>query len=142
MTALDWQPRGTVPAPAGMVVPARQAGAVIALLGQRSDQRLRQLAAVATRDLLVILGPEEELPWLDGVRYCAADPLAPDLWLPTHTAPALPLDLLQAALLRRADSRPLLLWHAPEHLLPLAAPLTLSGAALAWLDAQLKAGTA
>jgi hypothetical protein len=120
-----------------MVVLASQAAAVLARLGARDDERLQRLSAVATRDLLVIVGPEQELPWLDGARYCAPDPLAPELWLPTHTAPGMPLDLVQTALLRRVDSRPLLLWNAPEQILPLSAALPLSGTVLAWLDAQL-----
>lgn len=137
MPQLDWQPRSSVPKPAGVVADAALAGAVLALLRQRSDDSLLRLSAVATRDLLVILGPTDELPWLDGIRYCAPDACAPALWLPTHAAPALPLDLVQDALLRRADSRPVLLWHTPEHILPLSQALPLTAARLDWLSGEL-----
>lgn len=137
MSQLNWQPRSSAPTPGGVVADAALAGAVLALLRQRSDDSLRRLSAVATRDLLVILGPADELPWLDGVRYCAPEACAPALWLPTNTIPALPLDLVQNALLRRADSQPVLLWHAPEHILPLSRALPLTAAALDWLIGEL-----
>ncbi|WP_343730885.1 hypothetical protein [Duganella sp.] len=137
MPQLHWQPRISAPTPAGVVAKAALAGAVLTLLRQRDADSLLRLSAVATRDLLVILGPTAELPWLDGVRYCAPEACAPALWLPTHTAPALPLDLVQDALLRRADSRPVLLWHAPEHILPLSQALPLTTARLDWLSGEL-----
>lgn len=137
MSLLHWQPCTSHTAPAGLVVAAAQAASMLGLLQQRSEERLQHLSAVATRDLLVLLGPEHELPWLDGVRYCAPAADAPELWLPTHTVPALPLDLVQSALLHRIDSRPLLLWHAPEQVLPLSSALPLSGALLAWLATEL-----
>lgn len=48
--------------------------------------------------LLCILG--EALPWAPGVGYFAADPAAPDLLLPTHRVPSVPVDWLRDALVR------------------------------------------
>ena len=133
MPLLDWHARTSSLTPAGIVASGMTARALLTLLLQRSAEQLQPLSLVATRDLLVILGPNDALPWVDGVRYCAPDAGAPELWLPTHIVPHLPLDLVQSALLCRADSRPVLLWNAPEQILPLSNAAAVDSALLSWL---------
>ena len=135
MQAMAWQARATALAPAGMVVPAALATTLLARL--RTGKPLPALSAVATRDLLVLLGANDALPWVDGARYCAPHPQAPNLWMPTHLEPALPVDLVQTNLLARAGSSAVLLWHAPELLLPLAAAQALTPSLLGWLAGEL-----
>lgn len=135
MQAMAWQARATALAPAGMVVPAALATTLLARL--RTGKPLPALSAVATRDLLVLLGANDALPWVDGARYCAPHPQAPNLWMPTHLEPALPVDLVQTNLLARAGSSAVLLWHAPELLLPLAAAQALTPSLLDWLAGEL-----
>jgi hypothetical protein len=134
---LDWQERAPALAPAGLVAAGRQARALLLQLQQRDDAGLKGLSLVATRDMLVLLGEAGQLPWLDGVRYCAPDPEAPALWLPTWLRPALPSDLVHAALHRRAAHGRLLLWPTPEHLLPLDGALPIDQPLLAWLAQEL-----
>ncbi|SFY15287.1 hypothetical protein SAMN03097694_4824 [Janthinobacterium lividum] len=138
MQAMAWQARATALAPAGMVVPAALATTLLARLRTGKPlPALSALSAVTTRDLLVLLGANDALPWVDGARYCAPHPQAPNLWMPTHLEPALPVDLVQTNLLARAGSSPVLLWHAPELLLPLAAAQALTPSLLDWLAGEL-----
>ncbi|PHV04346.1 hypothetical protein CSQ96_26455 [Janthinobacterium sp. BJB412] len=137
MPVMAWQARPTALTPAGLVAPGALAPALLTLLRQREAKQLSALSVLATRDLLVLLGANDALPWIDGARYCAPDPDARNLWTPTHLAPALPSDLVQANLLERAGSSPVLLWHAPEQLLPLAGAQALTPSLLDWLAREL-----
>lgn len=137
MPVIAWQTRPTALTPAGLVAPATLAPALLSLLRLSEARQLSALSVVATRDLIVLLGDNDALPWLDGARYCAPDPDARNLWTPTHLAPALPVDLVQTNLIERAGSSPVLLWHAPEQLLPLAGAQTLTPPLLDWLTQEL-----
>jgi hypothetical protein len=72
-------------------------------------ERLRALRGCAADDgsALFILASdgEAELPWADGACYLGRDPAAPDLLLPTNRAPAVPVDLVAAALGARLGGR-------------------------------------
>ena len=137
MTTLAWKARENAPQPAGLVAAGAVARQVLAVLGARSDEQLRALSVVATRDMLVLIGPASALPWVDGVRYCAPDPANLSLWLPTHALPDLPLDLVTANLVGRGARAPFLFWNEPEQVLPLDQGTPLSQARLAWLDREL-----
>jgi hypothetical protein len=65
----------------------------------KSDDELRALNGVVGAELVVLLGPEEALPWVDGAGYLGLDPLAPALLLPTTLEPSVPADLFERALL-------------------------------------------
>jgi hypothetical protein len=72
----------------------------VALL-ERDDGALGALRGVGARDLLLMTGAAEALPWVDGVSYLGSDPSAPRLLLPTHsTIIDIPLRVFEAALLR------------------------------------------
>jgi hypothetical protein len=137
MPVMEWQPRDAALTPAGLVAPAALVPALLALLRRRETTSLAALSVVATRDLLVLLGTADALPWLDGARYCAPDPQAGNLWTPTHLMPSLPADLVQNNLIERAASSPVLLWYAPEQLLPLAGAQPLTPSLLDWLEGAL-----
>ena len=79
--------------------PAASAAAVRLL--SLSDSRLAALTACAADGLLVLLGDEAALPWVDGAVYLGRDPAAPGLLLPTNRVPAVPLDLFARALAAR-----------------------------------------
>lgn len=132
---LHWQPAGAaaVPAPAGLVAGGALAREVLAVLRARDAAHNAGLSVVASRDMLVVLGPAARLPWRDGVRYCAPDPAVTMLWLPTDTVPGLPADLVLANLAARGARVPFLLWDAPEQVLPLDEPVPLDDACFAWL---------
>ena len=133
MQALAWRRRPEALTPAGLVSTGAVTQGVLAHLRDESAERLARLAVVATRDMLVLLGANADLPWVDGVRYCAPDPLAQSLWLPTSAAPVLAADLLARRAMERSGGRTVLLWNEPEQMLPLDRPHSLNVALLDWL---------
>lgn len=137
MRVVAWEACTDAPRPAGLVVAGPLMAVALSQLRQRGADQLRQLSAVATRDLLVLIGADTALPWLDGARYCAPSPHARNLWIPTHLTPQLPTDLIESSLIERAGSSPVLLWHEPEQTLPLAGALTLTPTFLDWLTGEL-----
>jgi hypothetical protein len=136
---LRWREREHALRPAGLVAPRALARTLLAGLAQRDADALQGLSAVATASMLVLLGEEAKLPWLDGVRYCAPAPGASGLWLPTGRALEPPADLVHEALRRRTGQSQLLLWPEPEPaiVLGLDGALPLQPAVLAWLAGEL-----
>jgi hypothetical protein len=136
-TVLNWAAQAEARTPAGAVACGAVVHALVARLRRYEETDLSALSLVATRDIVVVLGREDALPWVDGLRYCAPAAAAPDLWLPTQSQPTNPVDLLQRALESAAQCKPLLLWDAPEQIVPLDAPLQATPALLAWLAREL-----
>lgn len=133
-TQMQWAERELALEPAGAVAQGSIISQVLQLLRLRDEEQLGKLSVVSGSGILVILGRTEQLPWTDGLRYCAPAPEAPSLWLPTWLQPELALDLMQSACSRRARRTPLLLWHSPDLLLPLNQARSLSYAAIDWLS--------
>ncbi|MDP1978493.1 hypothetical protein [Undibacterium sp.] len=138
MAVLEWVANEQAPAPAGLIAVAGVARQLLHKLQTLPANELSHLSVVASRDMLVVLGPPDILPWLDGVQYCAPHPQARDLWLPTHTGPSLSADLVQAALARRLGAHPILLLNQPEQIIPLADAVYLSADLLLWLLQELE----
>jgi hypothetical protein len=109
-----WQLRTEALTPAAVV--AHTAAALAALkrwLEQLSDRERALLREWHLPALSMVISKDVPLPWFDGVSYAGVDSQAPQLWLPTHLEPGLPLALLQRAVLRRSGSPTALLWHQP-----------------------------
>ena len=133
MTVLAWQRRPEPLAASGMVTAGAATKRLLVRLGLIDEAALAGLTFVATRDLLVLIGAADTLPWVDGARYCAPEPLAQALWLPTTLAPILPAVLLRRAATARVGEHPVLLWNAPEQFLPLQGQRALTPSLLHWL---------
>jgi len=138
MAVLEWVASEHAPAPAGLIAVAGVARQLLHKLQALAPNELSRLSVVASRDMLVVLGPPDILPWLDGLQYCAPHPHARDLWLPTHTGPSLSADLVQAALARRLGAQAILLLNQPEQIIPLADAVYLSADLLFWLLQELE----
>jgi hypothetical protein len=132
-----WCERTDSLAPAGVVASGPCIPALLRALRQRNTDNLRALTVASTRELLVVLGPAECLPWVDGVGYCAPAPGVPGLWLPTRLMPDMPVELLHTGLQRRTGHAAMLLWNAPEMVLGLDDALPLQPAVLDWLEREL-----
>ncbi len=131
---LQWQPRSEALAPAGLLAHGRSAARLLSQL--RKSHQPERFQVQVWRGQLWLQGPD--LPWADGVCYCAPVPEAALLWLPTTQQTSLPPDLLLPALQRHAAGRsPLLLLPQPLQLLPLDAVRPLYPLLFDWLDAQL-----
>jgi hypothetical protein len=79
----------------------------------------KRLYATASRDVLIVTGTADDLPWAPGVAYATTSVAAPLLWRPTLMRPDAPEDLLSRALHQRHARQPLLLWPEPEAVVPL-----------------------
>jgi hypothetical protein len=138
MQVLAWERRTQALTPAGMVTRGDVTQRLLAQLATASEAELANLSVVATRELMVLIGANDDLPWIDGARYCAPDPQVATLWLPTTVAPALPPDLLRRSAAARAGTQALLLWNEPEQFLPLHEPRSLTPMLLDWLVEQTR----
>ncbi len=135
----SWHPTSEAPSPQAAVAqgPIALQALLTRLQALPSPQRER-LSVVAAAGWLVVLGPEDDLPWVDGVSYSAPSSQAPSLWLPTHRHPDLPHDVIAQALARAFGPGPLLLWSSPDVVLPLQGAQPATDAVLAAARRQLK----
>jgi hypothetical protein len=113
MPMLAWRERTDAPMPAGLVATGAPARALVGALTRRDAAGCAGLSVVATRDVLVVLGPAEQLPW------------------------DLPPDLVHAALRHRVGGVALLVWTEPDFVLSLDDRQPVDAAVLAWLDKEL-----
>ncbi len=135
--AWRWLPTQAAATPRAAVGHGAAALRLLARLRTLPPARRALLAATAAADWLVVLGPADDLPWAEGVRYAAPSPECPALWLPTHCQPDTPHDLLGRALERRHGRSPLLLWPDPAAALPLDRQLPADDGLVATLAARL-----
>ncbi len=114
------RPRAEALSPRAVVGEGPVARALASRLLESSEETLRQLRVVVTPALLVALGPEEALPWVDGVRYLGCEPGTPGLLFPTTREATVAATLLERALRRRhhLPEGPVALLSL-EHLVPL-----------------------
>lgn len=129
-----WRPRTVAAAPQAAVGWGDAARRLHARLATLPAEQAARLQATANRDVLVVSGAAEDLPWVDGVEYAATDERAPGLWLPTSWEPDVPLDLLGQALARAFPRAPLLLWREPRAVVPLDRQLPLTPQHLQRID--------
>ena len=144
LSTLSWQWRPVVDAalPRAAVGHGAAALRLLARLAALPAARRAALTATGTADWLIVLGPTDDLPWVEGVRYAAPCAASPALWLPTHCEPTAPVDLLWRALERRHQRAPLLLWPEPFAVLPLDRQLPADDTLLATLTACLQGACA
>lgn len=135
---MTWRPRFTPLVPVGV---AARGGAATSLAHRllRDPDSLSHYKAVGAPDLLVILGEEQWLPWVDGVVYLGHDPQSPSLLFPTNLEPSVPAALLQRSLaLAHKQSGPCALLLDPPSIVPLSEARTIARASLVkWLEADL-----
>jgi hypothetical protein len=127
-------PRAAPLAPLAVAAQGQAARALAERLLAEDDAALAALAGVSAPDRLIVLGPEEALPWVDGVVYLGRDPAAPSLLFPTALAPAAPPALFERAVLTRALAAPVAVFADPPALASVAAARPIDRARLAvWL---------
>jgi hypothetical protein len=92
----------TVPLPAcALLVRGQPAQALGRRLLEGPPERLAPLRGCAADDLLVLLGEETALPWIDGAHYLGRDPDAPALLVPTCSVPDVPMTVFAEAVSRQ-----------------------------------------
>ena len=132
---MTWRPRFTPLVPVG--VAARGSGATrLAHRLLHDPDSLSHYRAVGGPGLLVILGEEAQLPWVDGVVYLGHDSQSPSLLFPTNLEPSVPPALLERSLAAVHDhTGPVALLLDPPSIIPLSEARTIARASLIkWLE--------
>ena len=101
--AVTWSPRPEPLTPGAAWAQGEAARRLARRLLAADDEALARLRGVAGSDLLLILGDEDALPWVDGIGYLGTSAEATALLLPTHLQPSVPEDLLERAVLARSQ---------------------------------------
>jgi hypothetical protein len=132
-----WRPRLIPLPPVGAVAQGSAAIKLAHRLLQAPDE-LPKFKGVSAPGLLVILGEETLLPWVDGVSYLGRDSQSPSLFLPTNFEPTVPLSLLERSLLiKHTNISPCAVILNPPLLIPLSEARPLAREALVkWLEAN------
>jgi hypothetical protein len=114
-----WRADPSPPEPCGAVGWHDAARRLHARLSQLPPSLQARLFVSVSRDVLVVAGAAEELPWVPGIAYATRSADAPTLWRPTVLQPDVPADLLARSLRRFHARGPLLLWPEPAAVIPL-----------------------
>ncbi len=80
-------------------------GPVAARLAARLLRGFAGLDAVLSEGLLLVLGPSDRLPWVDGLIYLGSDSEAPLLLMPTTTRPEVHVALVDEAVRTKVGRR-------------------------------------
>ena len=117
--AWEWMLADSPAVPEAALAWGQQSRLLHARLERLPDDQRHRLQVTANGQMLIVTGKAEDLPWIEGIEYAAANPDAPGLWLPTRWRPDLAAELVLRALGRVSKRSPLLLWREPVALVPL-----------------------
>ena len=134
---MTWRPRFTPLVSVGVAARGPAATSLAHRL-LRDPDSLSHYKAVGAPGLLVILGEEKRLPWVDGVVYLGHDPeSSSSLLFPTNVEPSVPVALLERSLAVVHNQRgPCALLLDPPSIVPLSEARTVARASLVkWLEA-------
>lgn len=137
---LKWLPRERPLAPCAVAAQGEAARGLAIRLLERTEAELGRLQGVAGREMLVIRGEADLLPWVEGVVYMGQERDAPTLLLPTALRPDFPCALLERALRAQfpAAAPPLAVLPETQQVISLAAARTVARTSLqAWLEGKL-----
>lgn len=136
---VTWHPRWAPLRPIGVAAQGAPATRLAHRLLQDPADVLPRFKGVSGPGLLVILGPEELLPWIDMVVYLGRDHRSPSLLLPTNLEPSVPPALLERSLVARyPDVAPCAVLLKPLSLIRLAEARPIARQSLIkWLEADL-----
>jgi hypothetical protein len=132
-----WGPRAEPLEPLAVAGEGPVALALARRVLSEPDARLSTWSGVAGTGVLILLGPADSLPWVDGAVYLGRDAVAPALLMPCALAPNVAAPMLERALLARVghDGTPVAVLPASGHLVSVAAARPVSRATLTeWLE--------
>jgi len=95
---IRWTPRDCPLLPVAVAGQGETSLRLARRLLQLDDESLGQLEGVAGRQLIVVQGRSDVLPWVDGVQYLGISSDSQSVLFPTNYQPSLPPELLANAL--------------------------------------------
>jgi hypothetical protein len=133
-TRIEWRARRFPLEPEAVAGRGKVAMALAARCSRLPERVASKLEAVLAKELLILLGDSDALPWVDGVCYLGRDPATPRLLLPTVLEPAVSPELLEQAIRGRfpAVRFPLAVLLGPDELCPLDRARPLAALLEAW----------
>jgi hypothetical protein len=135
---VTWRPRFTPLVPVGAAARGSCATRLAHRLLRNPDS-LSHYKAVGAPGLLIVLGEEKRLPWVDGVVYLGHDSQSPSLLFPTNLEPSVPAALLERSLAAvHSHTGPVALLLDPPSIIQLSEARTIARTSLIkWLEADL-----
>jgi hypothetical protein len=135
---IRWTPRDSPLLPVAVAGQGETSLRLARRLLQLDDESLCQLEGVAGRQLIVVQGTWELLPWVDGVQYLGVSSAAQSVLFPTNYQPSLPPELLANALRVKLHATGLIaVLQDPLLLVPMRNAKPISRRTLArWLEQQ------
>jgi hypothetical protein len=120
---INWRRREPPLAPCAALARGEAALHLVRRMLGANDEQLGSWRGVAGRNIIVVLGEESTLPWVEEVLYLGQDGRAPSLLLPTTLTIDTPLVLFERAMLSHISSLNAKLQSADAQLSTAAAPL-------------------
>jgi len=135
---ITWSPRACALSPLALAGQGEVSLRLARRLLQMDDESLGQFQGVAGKQLIVVQGKSDLLPWVEGVQYLGVDPSTPSVLFPTSYQPSLPPELLVAALRTKTGTQELIaLLREPLLVVPMGSARPVSRATLAsWLESE------
>lgn len=114
-----WKPRDSSLLPVAVAAQGDAAFRLAQRLLQFDDESLARFEGVSGKQLIVVRGPTDLLPWTHGVQYLGSDPSAPSMLYPTNYEPSLPQELVARALAKVAGQGVIAVLPGPLLLIPM-----------------------
>lgn len=135
---ITWQPREFPLTPVAVAAQGEVSRKLAHRLLSMGDEALTRFEGVAAPRLIMLRGPTELLPWVDGVQYFGVDSAAPSLLLPSTYVFTLPVALVEKALMLKSTlTGTLAVLPDPLSLVPMRSARPVSRQTLAsWLEQQ------
>ncbi len=112
--SLTWTHREPPLQPEGVFAYGPAVNSLVQRLLRFDDSILQSLKGIGSKEFIVIIGPEEKLPWVKGLIYLGRDIKTPGILLPTLRKPTTDGLLVAEALAEKGMKKPAFLVDAPS----------------------------
>jgi len=135
---ISWQAREIPLSPVALFVSLPQLPLLAQKLNSRFSDEILPFRAVYSANGFILLGEQEQLPWVPEIRYLGLDNEAPHLLLPTNLSPSLPLALIDRAIFTQVPDSPAAIIPGKRLLFPLAQARSLDSKKLIALSEKVR----
>ena len=97
LSEIVWKPSREPLTASGLLIYAREFPLLKAKLNTFTPEQKAQLKLAHDRNVAVLLGDSQDLPWIPGALYLGQSPAVTNLYLPTNLSPSLPVAMIASA---------------------------------------------